>query len=242
MNKRTSILFLLLGVIHLSMFAQPVRNLKEAGDNQKAINLGKAQLERDIAELAAMKNKIFGMETGFGGLKLAEVQSFQKELILDMSREVKQSEEKIAQAKREVAQSGAEQRSSAREVGRSRRDRVNRDGDLGEGRDLRDDRRDRNDDRRDARDDKMDLQQRIALASRQKQILNSFKAFNFSLEPSAKEKAVANIRLAKEFMEIMEKDIAATKRELAEDHAEKREDRRERGEDRREKRERRRND
>lgn len=221
--------------------AQGVRNMQEAGMNNKAIKVGEEQLERDIAELAAFKTKVKGLETALGTKSIEKVKTLKKDIVSDMYREINQSEQKLAQAKQEVVQSQAEVRSSNRELRRSRRDRASRDGDIGDGRDLRDDRRDKRDDQRDAADDRMDLDKRIALASRQKQIMNTLEAFSFSVEPASKEKAIANIRIMNEFIELMEKDIAATKIELAEDKAEKREDRRERFEDRRERRERKRN-
>lgn len=241
MKKITSFIILFVVLFPFSSKAQTLRNVQEAGSNNKALKVGQAQLERDIAELAAFKTNVKGLEIAFGNKNLAKVQVLKKDIVLDMYREINQSEQKVAQAKQEVAQSNAETRSSTREVRRSRMDRATRDGDIGDGRDLRDDRRDKRDDQRDAVDDRMDLDKRIALAARQKQIMNTLEAFSFSVEPSAKKKAVVNVRMMNEFIELMEKDIAATKIELAEDQAEKREDRRERFEDRREKRERRRN-
>ena len=73
--------------------------------------------------------------------------------------------------------------------------------------------------KRDKRDDQSDLQQQIARTNRQKQILNTLEAFTFSFEPSASEKAIANIKLMDEFLQTMEADIAATKVELAEGQA-----------------------
>lgn len=115
------------------------------------------------------------------------------------------------------------------------------DGDVGDGRDLRDDRRDKRDDKRDARDDKADLEKQIARTARQKRILNTLEVFTFSFEPNVMEKAVANKRLMIEFIQTMEADIAATKAELIEDKGEAKEDRKEGREDRRERRERLRN-
>jgi hypothetical protein len=71
--------------------------------------------------------------------------------------------------------------------------------------------------------------------------LSTLEAFTFSDEPTVREKAIANIKLMREFLQTIEADVAATKAELAEDRGELTEDRRERREDRRERRERRRN-
>ncbi|MEM6800250.1 MAG: hypothetical protein AAF696_02540 [Bacteroidota bacterium] len=233
MKKITSFMILFVVLFHFSSKAQRVRNIHEASTNNKAIQVGKEQLERDITELAAFKTKVQGLETALTNRTLPKVKAFKKDIVSDMYREINQSEQKLAQAKREVAQSRSESRASSRELGRSRRDRASRDGDLGDRRDVRDDRRDKRDDQRDLADDRMDVEKRVALTARQKQILNALEAFSFSVEPSAREKAIANIRLMNEFVELMERDIAATRMELTEDQAEKREDRRERLEDRR---------
>ena len=221
--------------------AQVVRNSKEAADNRKAIEVGKAQLEKDIAQLAAFKTKVEAFESAFNNKRILKVRSLKDDIIKDMRREIEQSERKIAQDKKELAESVSEVKSSKREVRRSRRDRVTPDGDIGDGRDLRDDRRDKRDDKQDARDDKQDLERQVARTARQKQILNTLEVFTFSFEPTVMEKAVANKKLMGEFIQTMEADIAATKAELIEDKGEVIEDRRERREDKRERRERRRN-
>lgn len=221
--------------------AQVVRNTTEAASNNKAIEVGKEQLEKDIAQLSAFKTKVEAFENAFRAKKSEKVIALKKDILTDMEREVEQSERKIAQDKQEVKQSQTEKNASNREVRRSRRDRATRDGDVGDGRDLRDDKRDKRDDQRDLRDDQADLQAQVTRTNRQKQILNTLKAYTFSFEPTAKEKAIANMKLMNEFIQTMEADIAATKAELAEDKAEKREDSRERREDRRERRERSRN-
>lgn len=221
--------------------AQVVRNAKEATDNRKAIEIGQAQLEKDIAQLAAYKTKVNAFDGAFANKQLKKVRSLKVDILTDMRREIEQSERKIAQDKKELTQSVSEVKSSKREVRRSRRDRATPDGDVGDGRDLRDDRRDKRDDKRDARDDKADLEKQIARTARQKRILNTLEVFTFSFEPNAMEKAVANKRLMNEFIQTMEADIAATKAELIEDKRGAKEDRKERREDKRERRERLRN-
>ncbi|MEL7122319.1 MAG: hypothetical protein AAFO07_22935 [Bacteroidota bacterium] len=221
--------------------AQVIRNASEASTNRKAIKTGEQQLEKDIAQLAAFKTKVEAFKTAFYAENLDKVVALKGDIVTDMKREIEQSERKIAQDKQELSQSQAEVRSSNREVRSSRRDLNNRDGDLGERRDLKDDRRDKRDDQRDARDDQTDLQVQIARTMRQKEILNTLQAFTYSLAPTAKEKAIANMKLMNEFINTLEADIATTKAELAEDKREMSEDRRERREDKRERRERIRN-
>ncbi len=220
---------------------QVIQNSKEAATNQKAIEVGQEQLEKDIAQLAAFKTKVEAFTGAYNNKVSEKVISLKGDIVTDMQREVEQSERKIAQDKQELSQSINEKNSSNREVRRSRIDRATRDGDVGDGRDLRDDKRDKRDDTRDAKDDQTDLQNQIARTERQRQILNTLKVFTFSFEPSAKEKALANIKLMNEFIQTMEADIAATKAELAEDKVEQKEDRSERREDKRERRERIRN-
>ncbi len=218
-------------------YAQVVRNAKEAKDNRQAIRVSKAQLERDVAQLNAVKAKVAAFENAFKDRQLRKVKALKKDIITDMHREIEESERKIVQDKKELGQSRSEVNSSRREVRRSRRDRFNADGDIGEGRDLRDDRRDKRDDRRDARDDKKDLEKQQARTARQKQILATLEAYTFSFTPTVREKALANKKLMHEFIQTMEADITETKVELGEDRIEKVEDGRERREDRRERRE-----
>ena len=121
--------------------AQVLRNVKEATDDKTAIKVDRAQLDKDMAQLEAFKNKIAAIEEAFANKKMAKVKSLKQDIMTDMRREIEQSERKITQDEKELVQSRSEVNSSRREVRRSRRDRVNNDGDVGEGRDLRDDRR-----------------------------------------------------------------------------------------------------
>ncbi|MEL7339247.1 MAG: hypothetical protein AAGM67_02085 [Bacteroidota bacterium] len=221
--------------------AQVRRNAVEASQNQKAIAANKAQLERDLEELATFKDRVKALENAFVNKDAAKVASLKASLLVDMSREINQSEAKIAQDKREVSQSRTEANSSQRELNRSRVDRATPDNDLGDRRDVRDDRRDRMDDQRDAQDDRDDLNRQVVRTKRQKEIYALIQAFNFSFEPTLAQKAKTNIALLQEFSATMETDIAATKAEINEDKREAAEDGRERREDRREVRERRRN-
>jgi hypothetical protein len=215
------------------------RNAAEASQNQQAMAANQAQLERDLNELKAFETTLTQFETAFANKDAVKVASLHANLLAAMQREIEQSENKIAQDKRELNQSKSETASSSREKGRSRRDLATPDGDIGDGRDLRDDRRDKYDDRRDAEDDRSDLEKQIVRTVRQKEIYALLQAYTFSFEPTLQEKAVASKALIHEFAEIMERDIAATEAEIVEDKREAAEDSRERREDRREFRERR---
>jgi len=151
-----------------------------------------------------------------------------------MQREINQSERKIAQDRQEVGESASERNASNREVRRSQIDVAdNGTATTREVIKLRDDRRDRRDDQRDLNDDKSDLEHQITRTTRQKHILNSLKAVNFSFDITVREQVLANKRLIHEFVQTMEADINATRIELTEDNREAGEDRRERREDRR---------
>lgn len=239
--KNPLFLVLALFLTSHSAMAQITRNATEASQNQQAMAANQAQLERDLEELAAFKVKLTQFDAAFVNKNAVKVAAAKAELVKDMQREIEQSELKIAQDKKELSQSQSEVAASGREVNRSRRDRFTIDNDAKDGRDVRDDRRDKKDDQRDAMDDKNDLEQQIVRTNRQKQIYATLQAFNFSFEPSLKEKTVANKALFTEFASIMEKDIAATKAEIAEDKQEAKEDKKERREDKRERAEKRRN-
>lgn len=229
--------FLVLLTAQLS-WGQVRRNTAEASQNQKAMAANQAQLERDQNELMVFKAKLAQFETAIANNAIPKVAALRTDLLSDMQREIEQSENKIAQDKRELGQSKSEVAASSRETGRSRVDRRTPDGDIGDGRDLRDDRRDKKDDQRDAMDDRNDLERQIGRTRRQKEIYAGLKAFTFSPEPSAREKVMAHIALLREFSATMEKDIAATQAEIKEDKRESVEDSRERREDRRERKER----
>jgi len=239
-NRTVAITLFLLFVGQLSL-AQVRRNTTEASQNQQAMAANQAQLDRDLKELEVFKTKFSQFEAAYSNKEFSKVGVLKSDLLSLMQREIEQSENKVAQDKREVTQSQKEAASSTRETNRSRVDRATPDRDLGDGRDVRDDRRDRRGDQADTRDDKMDLEKQIARTKRQKEIHATLKAFTFSAEPSAQEKALANVALLKEFMSTMEADITATRAEINEDKRESMEDSRERREDRRELRERKRN-
>ena len=214
--------------------AQVVRNAVEAADNQEAIRIGQAQLERDIAELDEFRSKLAAFEIAFQNRDVEQARILKIDIVSDMQREINQSERKISQDRDEVRESTSERNASNREVRRSQRDVAdNGSATSQEVRRLRDDRRDRRDDQRDLNDDKSDLENQIARTARQKFILNSLKAVNFSFDLSIREQVIANKRLIHEFVQTMEADITATRIELSEDNGEVREDRRERREDRR---------
>ncbi|MEM6700158.1 MAG: hypothetical protein AAF599_17270 [Bacteroidota bacterium] len=234
MMKKNFLLFALMLLISHLADAQIGRNRIEASQNQKAMATNKAQLERDIQELAAYKAKLAEFEKAFVAKNVAKTAALKTDLVAAMQREIEQSEKKIAQDQRELSQSKSEVAASNRETNRSRVDRRRGSSNVKDRRDVRDDRRDKRDDQRDAADDKSDLEQQIARTQRQKQIYTTLQAVAFSFEPARQEKAIANKALFQEFAATMEKDIAATKAEMAEDQREAAEDRRERREDRRE--------
>ncbi|WP_109097431.1 hypothetical protein [Aquimarina sp. AU58] len=211
------------------------QNVKEAIQNTKQIAEGKRNLERDIKELGALQLKIIAFKKAFDTHDPSKTNMLKQDIITDMIREVKQSEAKAKQARIEIAQSSAEIRSDRREI-RKDRDDSNR------GRyDRRDDQRDmardqanKRDDKRDRRDDIRDFKAQIARAEHQALILKKLKIFNFSFDPEMIEKSIANKKLIQEFVQSLNEDIIATKRELAEDNRERHEDRRERHDDRNE--------
>ncbi|MEL6133883.1 MAG: hypothetical protein AAFR59_11020 [Bacteroidota bacterium] len=239
--KHTLCLLLAVGLLASLADAQVRRNSMEARQNQQAMSANKAQLDRDEKELKEFTAKLTQFEMAFRTKNVAQVADLKKRLLLDMQREIQQSENKIAQDRREVSQSQSEKAASSRELNRSRYDRATPDRDKGDARDVRDDRRDKKGDRRDVADDRNDLSRQIARTNRQKEIYTKLQAFTFSFEPSVQEKAIAYKALLQEFSATMEKDIVATKAEIQEDKVEALEDSRERREDKREVRERRRN-
>jgi len=243
MNQMKNFLGFLLTFLLLAhcSHAQVRRNAMEAKQNKQAQVANQAQLDRDQSELKAFEAKLVQLDMALKKQDGVQIASLKKSLLADMQREIQQSEKKIAQDRREVSQSQSERASSARETNRSRYDRATPDRDLGDARDVRDDRRDQRGDRRDVVGDKNDLQRQVARTNRQKEIYAKLQVFTFSSEPALQEKVRVHKAMLQEFLSTMENDIVATKAEIQEDKREAIEDSRERREDRREIKERRRN-
>ena len=195
--------------------AQVVRNKLERADDRRDLVVDKAQLERDIKEVAAFKADLANIETAWKAGDANKVNAIKNQLVASMKREIEQSENKLKQDKHEVKESNSEIRSDNREI---RRDR--------------DDIRDRNDDVRDAN-------AQAARLANQKQIYETLKAYHFAnLGTASNEEARNKKALMNAFLVTMENDLKATRAELGEDVGELREDRRETRDDRRERRER----
>lgn len=211
------------------------QNAREAAQNSKQIQEGKKNLERDIQELAAFKEKHEQFKTAYGEKDAASTNKVMGRIISDMKREVKQSTIKAKKAKKEIAQSSAEIRTERREIQRDKKDasrgRFDRRDDK---RDLARDRANLKDDQRDRRDDVRDFKEQIARTERQKQILTNLQSYKFTFDDADFESAMVNKNLVLEFIDSMQQDIEATKIELGEDRQERREDKRERRDDRNE--------
>ncbi|MDY8135915.1 hypothetical protein [Aquimarina sp. 2201CG5-10] len=233
--KNAKILLLPLLLMSITITGQ---NTKEAIQNTAQIVQGKKNLERDIKELKAIQIKMVSFNKAFDIKDETKTNDIKRDIISDIIREVKQSEEKAKQARREIAQSSAEIRSDRAEIRRNRDDsdrgRYDRQDDQ---RDMARDQINKNDDKRDRRDDIGDLKLQITVLERQAHILETLKTFNFSFNSNQLEKSVVNKKLLKEFIDTLQQDIEITKRELAEDNRERKEDRRERRDDRTERQE-----
>ncbi|MFC5048494.1 hypothetical protein ACFSTE_08440 [Aquimarina hainanensis] len=223
-------------VITLMMLGATVQaqNGREAVQNRAQINQGKRDLDRDIRELEAFKVKMEVFNRSFDA-RDGKINTLKADLLTDMAREVRQSEEKAKRARREIAQSSQEVRSERREV----RDDV-KDSNRGrydhkdDKKDLARDRANTRDDKRDRKDDIRDFENQIKRADRQAVILKTMKTVNFSFDARGIEKSRVNRKLLNEFLETLRADVVATQREINEDKREGREDRRERKDDREE--------
>ena len=82
-------IFLVMVLVHNS-HAQVLRNVKEATDDKKAIKVDRAQLDKDMAQLKAFKNKIAAIEEAFADKKMVKVKSLKQDIMTDMRREIEQ--------------------------------------------------------------------------------------------------------------------------------------------------------
>jgi hypothetical protein len=234
--------FLILSAFLLYSFsvsAQVTRNANEAIDNKQDLKLDRAQLNRDMDEVAKFKADLVAIENAWKASDLNQINANKNQLVAAMKREIEQSENKLNQARNEVSESKSEVRSDNREIKRDRKDSKR-------GRDVRDDRRDlardkadKRDDVRDLNDDIQDKNGRKARLENQRRIYETLKAYQFAnMGTSSNTEAATKKALMYEFLQTMENDLAATRAELGEDKVEKVEDRRERKDDKRERRER----
>ncbi len=215
-----------------SLSAQTIVNTIEASNNQKEIEVTKAELDRDLRELNQIKTNLIDLEIAIHNGNLNKVNVLRNEVIHIMQREINQSEQKIKQARKEVSRSNSELNASRRETRRTKNTAKN-NGIIttSEVLNIIDDKKDQNDDRRDLSDDRSDLQKQILLAERQKTIFSSLK--NVVVDDSFSSKLTDVKKLIHQFVNTMEADIASSLAELSEDKKETQEDRRERVEDRR---------
>ena len=212
------------------------QNIKEAVQNSKQIIEGKKNLERDSKELAAYKLKINAFNNAFKIRNLSKSNELKASILTDMIREVQQSGVKAKKARLEIAQSSAEIRSDRREIRRDKEDsKKGRFDSKDDKKDLNRDKANMRDDKRDRRDDIRDFEDQIKRAERQATILKSLKGYRFSYSTERLGEAEVNKKLLHEFLQTLQADIIATKKELNEDIRESREDSRERRDDRNEK-------
>ena len=227
-------LLIILAFVISGLQAQPARNAAEAKQNQGQVMAGAAQIERDQKEIAEFSKKLSDLDAAWDARNVPEINRLKASMMSDINREIGQVRAKTGQANREVNQSRNEVRSESREVRSDRRRMQARGAGINKPtREYAADKTDRRDDVRDLADDKRDMGNYTSILTRQTEIRNLLKTYQFSLAQDAGSEAMAKKALMKEFLDLMEKDLALTKRELNEDKYEKMEDRRERMDDRR---------
>ncbi len=230
MNKIKTIIT---GILVLGSTALVAQNVKEAIQNHHQIHVDKSSIARDEAELKAFEGNANNLKLAIASRDIAAAKKNQSILLASMSREINQTEVKIARAKREVVQSSQEIASDRRENKRNRRQYV---GSADDHRDIARDRRDTRDDRRDKKDDILDLKELEARLVHQKALFQGLQNVAFSdLNKVVKLELHKNI--LQKFVVTMKADLSENKEELREDMREIGEDRRERRDDKRERRE-----
>ena len=200
------LLFMLSGLVlnHQSQAQERILNTKQVIEGTKI-------LERDKKELEDFQSSYGLFQKAFVARDTVEIKTLKLNLITAMIREVEQSEDKIKQAKREVGQSSVEVIKERKDFDRDRKD-VRRD-------------------QINKVDDMRDYETQLNRTIQQKNILETLRNFTFRFEGDFLEKSRAQMGLIQRFIQTMEEDITATKRELGEDIREAGEDRRERKED-----------
>lgn len=229
-------IILLLGV---QLNAQVRRDRAEKIITKSEIATSKDQLQQDIIELEKFRTNINQLQAAWKSGNKNKIETLQEKLLVDMKREIRQSQLKTKASQREVNRSEREIKNSRKDQLESRRDMASRhDSRLDDIKDLRDDRRDTKDDLRDLNDDKRDLATQSNRYKTQIEIKNNYATQVYVKNAPANNEISIKIKLLHLFAQTLEDDIVATKKEISEDKTELIEDRHELYEDRRERRER----
>lgn len=215
MKRSLSVALLLIAPL---AFAQAPRNAHEAVVDNRQIAVDKAQLGRDANEVAEFEQLVRALADAREDRMVKRYRDTNTRVHAAMERE-------ITQARRKVGQDGHEVRQDRREW-KGERVEANVTGNPRDFAQAVDDRHDLRDDRRDRRSSADRLRD-------MERILAESTTLADGLAPGRREKIDRNQTLAREFLSVMQEDVAATKVELSEDHRERREDRRERRTDRR---------
>ncbi len=221
------------GLLILGSTALMAQNVKVTIQDHHQIHVDKTSLARDEAELKAFDSHSHDFKMAINTKNIGAAKKNQKILLASMSREISQTEVKIARAKREVVQSSREIETDRRENKRNRRQYVGSNDDH---RDIARDRRDTRDDIRDKKDDVLDLKELEARLGHQRALFQTIKNISYS-DMNKVVKLELHKNILQKFMVTMKADLAETKEELREDKRELGEDRREGRDDRRERRE-----
>lgn len=177
------------------------QNVIRAKQNIKQFSGGNKNLESDSKELEAFKLKIAAFDKAFEARNLVVSNELKLSLLEDMAREVQQSNVKEKQARLEKVQRSAEIRAGNRKAIGCKNNANQRDELL------------------ERKDDIKDSKQQIKRAKHQSIIVETLKFYEFSFELINLELAVANKEMLHHFLELLEEDLLAAKKELTIDRS-----------------------
>lgn len=216
-------------------FAQVGRDVAERGSNRSQISKGKQAVERDTKEIEQYRSQLIALEDAVGKHDSEGANRALTALSPLMQTEIQQGTAQVEAAKKELAGSVSETGSNRRESRRNRDDSAAFGRSQDDEADAVRDGINRLDDTRDASDDKSDLEASSKRVQRQQQLASEVAGHPVALDSeSGRHEAAEQIRKLKEFGQLMEQDLQATRQELKEDEKEAGEDRRETRDDARE--------
>lgn len=219
MPRLDTVLVLLLAMPAASFAnSDPVRNTTERRQDHRQLTVDRAWAERDAREVGLFEQTTAALKDACEDRMAARYREVNGTLQQAMDREIDQAAVKSAQVAHEARLSRREFRGERMEAHVS-----------GDGRDALqaiDDRHDRRDDARD-RDTAMSRHDDMVRLSTMSGALQN------DISRGDRTAMKKNVALVEEFLQVMRRDLAATRSEKAEDRAELREDRRETRTDRR---------
>jgi hypothetical protein len=195
-------------------FSQITEPEKELDDVEAEIKKDESQFEIDKKELAQFKEKFKSFTIAFEEQNRDLTNALKNELLLEMKRELIQSELKIEQDKEEYKQSKKEYKLAKKRTKISKEDYQMSENDEADKKAYQSDIEAENQDKDKLKDNKKDYKAQKDRLDEQEKIFNELDEFVFIFSPEYKRENKKHKELIVEFIESMEEDLEAAKENL----------------------------